>query len=165
MASPGPLNWYACPASWSFILRRFVPRLALCSLAWELAQLPLYTIWEEARPGWIAFAVAHCTVGDVLIGTAALLLALTLCRAGQPAGWPAIRIATFMVLLAVSYTLMSERLNVAQGNWTYSSRMPVLPWLEVGISPLLQWLVVPFAAFGWAIRRSRAETGLDLRKQ
>lgn len=34
------MNWYAYTESWSFILRRFLPRLALYSLGWELAQLP-----------------------------------------------------------------------------------------------------------------------------
>ena len=152
------MNWYVLSESWSFILRRYLPRLALCSLAWEIVQLPLYTIWEEARPGWIAFAVLHCTAGDVLIGAAALALALILCRAGKPADWPATRIGTVMVLLAVSYSLISERINIAQGNWAYSSRMPVLPWVEVGISPLLQWVVVPLVAFLWANRRLGART-------
>lgn len=150
------MNWYAHPESWSFIVRRYLPRLTLCSLVWEILQLPLYTIWEEARPGRIAFAVAHCTIGDVLIGAAALLLALVLSRADEPADWPAKRLGTWMVMLAVAYTLISERLNIAQGNWAYSSWMPVLPWVEVGISPLLQWLVVPLAAFRWANRRLAA---------
>lgn len=148
------MTWYAHKESWSFILGSYLPRLALASLAWEILQLPLYTIWEEGSPGWIAFAVAHCTAGDILIGGAALLLALILSRAGEPAAWPAGRIGTFMLLLAVFYTVLSERINVALGNWAYSERMPILPGVEVGIAPLLQWLVVPLAAFLWA--RARA---------
>lgn len=151
------MNWYAHPESWRFIVFRYLPRLTLFSLAWEILQLPLYTIWQEARPGRIAFAVAHCTAGDVLIGAAVLLLALILSRAKQPADWSAKRIGTGMVVLAVFYTLISERINIAQGNWAYSSWMPVLPWVEVGISPLLQWLVVPLAAFRWAKRHRGVE--------
>lgn len=147
------MSWYEHPESWSFIVRGYLPRLTLFSLAWEILQLPLYTIWQEARPGRIAFAVVHCTVGDALIGAAVLLLALTLSRAKQPADWSAKRIGTGMVVLAVFYTLISERINIAQGNWAYSSWMPVLPWVEVGVAPLLQWLVVPLAAFRWAKRR------------
>ncbi|MBI4757135.1 MAG: hypothetical protein HY778_17315, partial [Betaproteobacteria bacterium] len=74
--APSRQRWYACPQAWSFILLRYLPRLALLSLAWEIAHLPLYTIWREGSPGWIAFAVAHCTAGDVLIGAATLMLAL-----------------------------------------------------------------------------------------
>lgn len=146
------MDWHATSRSWPFVLRRYLPRLALLSLGWEIAHLPLYTIWHEAPPQSIAFAVAHCTAGDVLIGAAALLLALILCRAGEPACWATRRIAALTVLLAVAYTVVSERLNLAHGNWAYSALMPVLPGVEVGASPLLQWVVVPFGAFWWAYR-------------
>jgi hypothetical protein len=62
------MNWHTDPESRSFILRRYLPRLAICSLVWEVAQLPLYTLWSDARWERIAFAVVHCTVCDVLIG-------------------------------------------------------------------------------------------------
>lgn len=148
-------RWYQCAQAWWFIWGGYLPRLALLSLAWELMHLPLYTIWQTAGPGWITYAVAHCTAGDVLIGTAALLLALILSRAGEPAGWSASRIGVRTAMLAIVYTVWSERLNLAAGNWAYSVWMPVLPWIEVGLSPLLQWLVVPVAALRWAHRRLR----------
>ncbi|PKO58544.1 MAG: hypothetical protein CVU23_14915 [Betaproteobacteria bacterium HGW-Betaproteobacteria-17] len=147
------MNWYARPESWSFILCRYLPRLTLCSLAWEIAQLPLYTLWEAPRPVSIVYAVEHCTVGDAMIGTAALVLALILSRAGERATWPGTRIVLLMVFLGVAYTLPSERINLARGNWAYSEWMPVLPWIKVGLSPVLQWIAVPFAAWGWANRK------------
>lgn len=144
------MYWYTHPQCWSFILRRYLPRLALCSLAWEIAQLPLYTLWSESSPGQIAFAVAHCTAGDVMISTAALVLALIASRAAGPADWPRTRVAIFMVMLALAYTFLSEWINLAQGNWAYSPWMPVLPWLGVGVAPLMQWIVVPLTAWRWA---------------
>ncbi len=146
------MNWYAHPESRSFILRRFLPRLAICSLVWEVAQLPLYTLWAELRLEHIAW-VAHCTAGDVLIGMAALLLALILNGAGERANWPVNRIVMWMIAAAVAYTMWSERINLAQGNWAYSAWMPVLPGIGVGLSPLLQWVVVPLAAWSWARRQ------------
>lgn len=151
MAAIG-MNWTAHPESWSFILRRYLPRLALCSLTWEIAQLPLYTLWAEPRPGRIAYAVVHCSVGDVVIGTAALVLALILIRAGEPIHWPRARLAILMAILAVAYTIWSERINLAQGSWAYSDWMPVLPWIEVGLTPVAQWIVVPLVAWRWANR-------------
>lgn len=144
------MYWYTHPQSWSFILRRYLPRLALCSLAWEIAQLPLYTLWSESSPGQIAFAVAHCTAGDVMISTAALVLALIASRAAGPADWPRTRVVIFMVMLTLAYTFLSEWINLAQGNWAYSPWMPVLPWLGVGVAPLMQWIVVPLTAWRWA---------------
>jgi hypothetical protein len=41
--------------------------VAIGNLAWEFAQMPHYTLWRTGSPGEIAFAVLHCTVGDVVI--------------------------------------------------------------------------------------------------
>ena len=71
--------------SWLRLLRRFLVFIAAGNLAWEIAQLPLYTIWYEGTPREIAFAVVHCTGGDVLIAGASLLLALLI--AARPT-WP-----------------------------------------------------------------------------
>lgn len=147
------MNWYMHTESWSLMLRRYLPRLALCSLAWEIAQLPLYTLWAEPRLGWIAYAVAHCTVGDAMIGTAALVLALVLVRAGAPVDWPRAKLGMAIVVLAVAYTVASERINLARGGWAYSEWMPVLPWIEVGLAPVAQWIIVPLVAWRWANRR------------
>lgn len=147
------MNWYAHPESWSFILRRYLPRLAICILVWEVVQLPLYTLWAEPRLGRIVYAVAHCTAGDILIGTAALLLALSLSGAGERANWPGIRIVVWMIAAAVTYTVLSERNNLTSGAWAYSAWMPVLPGTGIGLAPLLQWVVVPLAAWRWANRQ------------
>ena len=89
---------------WLATLRRFLIFIATGNLAWEIAQLPLYTIWYEGTPGELAFAVAHCTGGDILIASASLLLALLL--VARPT-WPDEtyrRVAALTVALAVPYT-------------------------------------------------------------
>src|SRR5712691_4418548 len=103
MANDGA-PWYRDAAARSLILRRYLPWLAVLSLGWEMAQLPLYTLWDEAGPGYIAFAVVHCTIGDILIGTVALALSLLLMRAGSPGQWPRAGVAVLTVIAAVSYT-------------------------------------------------------------
>ena len=156
MANDGA-PWYRDAAARSLILRRYVPWLAGLSLAWEIAQLPLYTLWDEADPGYIAFAVVHCTIGDILIGTVALALSLILMRAGSPEQWPRARIAVLTVIMAVAYTAVSEWTNtVALRSWEYSSFMPrvELGKIELGLSPLAQWLLIPPLAFWLAFRLS-----------
>jgi hypothetical protein len=39
-------------------------------LLWEAAHLPLYAIWTDGTIREKAFAVLHCTMGDVLIALA-----------------------------------------------------------------------------------------------
>ena len=116
-------------------------------------QLPLYTLWADPRPAHIAYAVVHCTAGGVLIGMTALFLALILNGAGARAGLPENRIVIWTIVAAVAYTVWSELINLAQGNWTYSAWMPVLPGIDVGLAPLLQWIVVPLVAWRWANRQ------------
>ncbi len=148
--------WYRDAAARSLILRRYLPWLAGLSLAWEIAQLPLYTLWEEATPAYIAFAVAHCTIGDILIGMVTLALSLVLMRSGSPEQWPRARIAVLTAITAVAYTALSEWINtVALRSWEYSSLMPRvrLGEIELGLSPLAQWLLIPPLALWLAFRR------------
>ena len=147
MKEPRALEpWYRQRAAWALILRRYLPWFLALNLAWEIAQLPLYTIWSEANPSYVAFAVAHCTTGDILIGTAALLLALLVTRAGPLQQWQWAKVAAIATLAGVAYTIFSEWANtsVRQG-WQYSELMPTLELgdLVVGLSPLGQWLLLP----------------------
>ena len=96
-----------------------------------------------------AFAVVHCTLGDLLIAISTLMLAPIM--AGDHT-WPRGRfrpVAILTVVLGVGYTVFSEWLNVVvREAWAYSELMPVISvfGLKIGLSPLLQWVVVPAAA-------------------
>ena len=148
------IRWYADRAAWQLIGLRYLPWLAGLSLAWEIAQLPLYTLWREAPASRVAFAVAHCTVGDALIGVSALAAALVLTRAAEPVRWRWARIAILTAVLAATYTAFSEWMNTAVlRSWTYSELMPVLrvAGVELGLAPLAQWLLLPPLAL-WLAR-------------
>lgn len=143
---------------WHGALRRYFAVIASANLVWEFLHMPLYTIWREQIPGKIVFAALHCTGGDILISLASLTISLLLAGNGT---WPAGRfhaVAALTIVLGVSYTIFSEWLNiVVRAAWVYSDLMPVVSLFgfEAGLSPLLQWIVVPSAAFWWARRRTR----------
>ena len=139
------IPWFRDREAWAFIGCRYLPWLAGFNLAWEGLQIPLYTIWKEASAGSIAFAILHCTLGDVLIGFASLTLALILGREGPISHWHWRRIVALMLLLGPGYTVFSEWLNTTLFRWSYSGLMPTLKFagFELGISPLLQWFVLP----------------------
>ncbi len=144
-ADDGP-RWYENRAALRFVALRFAPLFGALNLAWEVAQLPLYTLWREATPAFKAYAVVHCTIGDVLIGASALALALVLTGARSPQAWRWGAIVALTVAIGVGYTIFSEWLNtVVRGGWAYAAAMPTvrIGGLEVGLSPLAQWLVVP----------------------
>ena len=63
------------------------------------------------------------------------------------------RVAGVAMAAGVGYTVFSEWLNTAvRGSWAYADAMPIVPWLGIGLAPLLQWIVVPCVAF-WLVRR------------
>jgi hypothetical protein len=147
---------------WLAALRTYLAVLLVANLAWEFAHMPLYTIWREGTAGEIAFAAIHCTGGDLLIGVSALMVALVLTGKSE---WPASgfgRVAAIVLAVGVGYTMFSEWLNiVVRRSWAYSELMPVIPFLgfHAGLSPLLQWLVVPAAALLLARRHALRQDG------
>ena len=153
----GTSDTFTDRAEWLFVLRRYIAFSAIGHLIWETAHIPLYTIWTEGSWSEIAFAIVHCTGGDLLIAMSTLLLSLFVVSA--PA-WPearAGRVLLLAVVFGVSYTVFSEWLNIViRAAWAYRDIMPVVPVLDAGLTPLLQWMIVPSLAYWAAIgRRTR----------
>ncbi|MBI4290793.1 MAG: hypothetical protein HY661_04855 [Betaproteobacteria bacterium] len=148
-------QWHRESAAWRLIALGYLPWLAGLNLAWETAHVRLYTSWTEAPLGYIAFAIAHCTLGDLAIGVLALMLALIMSRAGGPSRWRWGRIALLTAAIGAGYTVASEWMNLTiLRSWSYSEQMPTIEiaGAGIGLSPLLQWLVVPPLALSLARR-------------
>jgi hypothetical protein len=156
--------WYGNRRFWHLFLLRYLPGIAIANVSWELAQLPLYTLWAEQPPGFVIYAVLHCTAGDVLIAACVLLLGMCL---AAPRGFPAqgfARVALVATLGGVVYVVFSEWLNTAvRTSWTYAPAMPIMPLVGVGLAPFLQWVVLPplvlVTAFGREGVRRRTPAG------
>ena len=112
------------------------------------------TIWKTAAPSELISVAAHCTLGDLLIASTALLLSLLL--VGK-ADWPragSLPVAMLATAAGVAYAIFSEWLNVSlRASWAYAPAMPVVPLLNMGLAPLLQWLVIPPLSFCYATPR------------
>jgi hypothetical protein len=144
----------AAAPDWPAALRVYLGVIAVGNLAWEAAHLPLYTLWNTGTAREKLFAIVHCTGGDVLI--ALTCLAVALITVGHR-DWPLCTfrpVAAVTVILGVGYTIFSEWLNiVVRQSWAYSELMPVVPIIDTGVTPLMQWLVVPLVAL-WLARRT-----------
>lgn len=141
--------------------RGYLPWFGMLNLAWEAAHVRLYTLWNEAELAYIAFSVVHCTLGDVLIGACALLLALIFGREASVAQWRWGRIAILTTILGAGYTVFSEWMNLTiLRSWTYAESMPrlELAGIELGLTPLAQWLVVPPLALHLARKTQKWRT-------
>ena len=135
MHNPATLRIIARAGLWSTLA------FAL-NLAWEIAHVRLYTIWAEADRASVARSLLHCSLGDVVIALAMFALAgIVLWRADWPASRPWTG-GVIVVIGAMAFTAWSEWYTVYRaGSWGYRASMPMI--FGIGLSPLLQWLIVP----------------------
>jgi hypothetical protein len=138
------------------LLTRYFLVIAPAHLLWEFLHLPLYTLWDTGSVGEILFAIVHCTGGDLLIAAGALALAIIVFGQRQ---WPEqhfLQVAIAAIVVGLLYTVFSEWLNVdIRRTWAYKDSMPRLPLLGTGLTPALQWLMVPTLGF-WFAHKARS---------
>lgn len=123
-------------------------------LIWENGQIPLFEISDA--PFWDTFMMClwATATGDMLF---MLTLYLTVALIHRSVWWACDRLAysapaTWVVpviigvLLAVSFELWAVH---TINRWVYSS-MPIIPVIKVGLTPVLQMILIPLAATGCA---------------
>ena len=127
----------------------------LLNFPWEFLQTPLYAGMPNA-PHWDAIKTCvRATLGDVAI-TLLAFAALALVRGSRH--W--IEQARVMdvggfTLIGLFITAGIEWLAVNDlwmHGWKYAPSMPTIPFLGVGLVPLLQWLVLP-PLIVWFVKR------------
>jgi hypothetical protein len=97
-------------------------------------------------PHWPATLFClSATIGDVAIALAAFVAAAL---AQGSRGWflvPSRHALLAYLLVGIVATVLFELHAIAQGRWAYSAMMPIVPGLGVGLVPITQWLVLPWA--------------------
>lgn len=123
----------------------------LLNFVWEILQAPFYRGMVDGAHWAAVRTCTLATAGDVAI----LLVAYGLVAAAARDRWwlgdptPA-RVAGFLAA-GVIITIVLEALNVyGLGRWAYSPLMPVV--FGIGLTPVLQWLVLPPVTL-WLARR------------
>ena len=113
-------------------------------LLWEIAQFPLYTVWHEGDWSFILYGLVHCTLGDLLILLSVFWLVALFNRSRYWAFSPSMPNIVLFTVLGLTYTIFSEILNTRiKGTWGYTELMPIVPVIEIGGMPFLQWLLIP----------------------
>ena len=144
----------------------YVLTVAVCSVIWEAAQMPLYTLWETGNSLDIVADVSKCTGVNIVIATVSLLFATLVGSAIKLSGRAYLVTIGLTCAFSVGYTVYSEWLNVyVKGTWAYSDLMPIVPGLEVGLSPLIQWIVLPTFGILMVHRRASVRQMLGLARR
>jgi len=115
----------------------------LLNFSWEVLQAPLFVDISDSinTVVWYRF---HCTVGDVLICLGSYWLTALTFRNRRWLLRPTAKNISLFVALGVAYTVFSEITNVSiKELWAYSPLMPVIPYLNVGLVPIFQWIILP----------------------
>jgi hypothetical protein len=139
--------------------RRIPPEVDLLVLsflghfAWEILQAPLFaSLSKTDHFAGIALCL-KATSGDLAIAIAAFWCAALV---GKGRNWVANTGASApVVFFAVGLlaTVGLEYLSTeVTGRWAYDGAMPLLPVLGTGLSPILQWAIVPMLVL-WYMRR------------
>ncbi len=114
---------------------------------WEYLHLPLYRGYEALGTGWQI--VAYATAGDIGY---TLLIALVIAARKRDLSWiigadrrdhATAAMLGFLVALFVEYKALYLH------RWAYGAAMPIVPVLQVGLSPLAQMTILtPLAIWG-----------------
>ena len=118
----------------------------LANYVWEMLHMPLYAGMSN---GWVR--CAHAAASDV-----AILGFLYGVVAAAAARWLWFRSAIVprgaaLATIGALAALLIELRALAAGEWAYAEAMPLVPALGVGISPVLQMVVIPLA-LAWLSR-------------
>ncbi len=117
--------------------------------------MPLYTLWQTGTYRDIIADVLLCTGANIMIASVCLLLAVLISTWQWGLTHADRRTVLLTCVFAVGYTSYSEWLNVyVKGTWAYSDLMPIVPGLELGVAPLVQWVVLPTVGLALARRAS-----------
>jgi hypothetical protein len=117
----------------------------LLHFVWEMWQVPFYTDMVNADHWQALLQCTKASLGDGVITLLAYLLAIVVSGRGR-LGQFKNRITGWSVFLGAGLIITIGLELVATkylDRWQYSELMPIVPYLDVGLVPLTQWLVLP----------------------
>ena len=130
----------------------------LLNFAWEILQAPLFVGMAEMPHAQVTMACLQATFGDAVIMLFAYGVVSVVVRSRSwilaPKGWQ----LSLFVAIGVSITAGIEWLATRgywMASWNYLPTMPLVPGTDIGLVPLLQWIVLPLLTV-WFVRRQLA---------
>ncbi len=113
----------------------------LLNFAWEMLQTPLY---EGMKPNMqSAMFCGLASLADTLM---VLLLYYAFAFFYKEFFWTQhLTLQRILILVGVGATgaILVEIFHLSAGSWKYSRIMPIIPTVNVGVSPVLQFMILP----------------------
>ena len=123
----------------------------LLNLAWELIQIPLYknSVYDIDHIAFCALA----SLADVLM---VLLLYFGFSVIFKDPFWMQdlkLKRLLLLVVIGGAGAVLFEMRHLSSGSWGYNDSMPLIPVVNVGISPVLQFMILPLLIFSLSYKR------------
>lgn len=117
----------------------------IINFAWEIIQSPLYYVAYYSVQH-----IAFCALASVADAIMVLLIYFSFALIYKNPLWiknlTALRIFVLMLVGAIG-AIVAEMRHLSAGNWAYDKSMPILPAVDVGLSPVLQFMLLPVLIF------------------
>ncbi len=115
----------------------------ILNATWEWLESPFFIDMTSDLNTIIWYRI-HCTLGDSIILMIGYILMSFYYRNFSWVHNSNVKHHAIFVVMGTIYTLFSEYLNVyANNSWSYSDYMPLLPFVNIGLVPLFQWIILP----------------------
>ena len=119
--------------------------ITLCSFilhfTWEMLQMPLF---HNMSPGWQS--TVFCTLASAADTVMVLLIYYGFASLYNNNWWmirPTPYRLMILVLTGGTGAVLAELRHTNLGTWSYSTHMPIIPGLKVGLVPVLQFMLLP----------------------
>ena len=117
----------------------------LLNAIWEILQIPLYA------EGVYSFShVLFCLLASVADAIMVLLIYFAFALVYKKPLWIQDLKPSRIILLILAGAIgavLAETRHLSIGTWSYAETMPVIPILNTGLSPVLQFMVLPFLTY------------------
>lgn len=125
----------------------------LLHFVWEFLQAPTYAGMAEMQH-WDGIKLCtSATIGDVGFALTAFWVTSAAARTRywfrNPKPWQLLVFIAVGIALTIGFEYYYTNISL---RWTYSELMPLVPPFGTGLSPLMQWLVIPPLVL-WFTRR------------
>jgi len=117
----------------------------ILNFIWEFTQGPLYKgykyDWEH---------ISFCMLASIADMLMVLILLFSFGLIYKNVYWinsMDLNKVLLLVFVGFSGAILAEVFHTMRGDWSYTDAMPLLPVVEVGVSPVLQFMILPWLIY------------------
>lgn len=117
----------------------------LLNFAWELIQIPLYknASFNFAHITFCALASFADVIMVLLLYFGFAFIFRNLVWIQHSKWWRIV----IVIITGAAGAMLAEIRHLSLGSWAYADSMPIIPIVNVGISPVLQFMILPLLVY------------------